>query len=466
MATHTDIEIRVDVANGGCNISPGIYPLNTPLHIELTPNKLYGIATARAAKLYYCYTSTGISGYSEPFKKKSDTPDVWVLDTELSYYYAANDDMFCMVQYEYDRKYAEIKSNLTKCTTNTPDGTYPFQEMTIVLKAYEDCEFHVTPKISYYAYDETQVPWEWRYWDFEFERVSESEYKYTFTPNADNEVYTISAEAVTKTDVTDKYGLIAIYKPNKDILVELSKVRFATPVPKSVKVDNATIVVMTEEYVDTAKYSLSLHKLYFKVPTEIKENICLGPYNTEILCDVIGTDIFTLNIGTIAIAGRHKNIMDYKNTEIQIYLPFIGFVDLQPSDFMDKEITLKYEINVMNGDALAVLYADNQVMLTHNCNAAYEIPYRLNDRENVNTTLNPNTNYLLSEKPFIYVKSYNAAIPNNRLPYNDTKFYAQFNTVHGYTQATEIDFVSVHDYITKTEIDELKQCLENGVFMP
>jgi len=465
MAKYTEIEIQVNITNGNCNISTGVFPLNTPLHIQIQPNKLYGIINEnKPPRLAYVYPATGLAAFSEPFQK-SATADVWELDTNLQYYYAETEDMYCTVKYTYDRKYAEIKNNLVRCETDVPDGAYPFTEQTITLKANENCEFHVTPKISYYAYDETTVPWEWRYWDFEFERISESQYKYTFTPNSDNKIYTVSAEAVAKTDVTDKYGLIALYKPTKDILVQLSKVRFATPKLNSVKVDNAVLYVATEEYVDTAKYMISLRKMYFHIETSIEENICLGPYNTEISCPVIGTDIITLNMGTIAIAGRHQNIMDYKNTDLQIYLPFIGFIDLPPADFMDKAITLKYEINVIDGNALAILYADDEVMKMESCNASYPIPYRLNERENVNTTLQPNTNYLLSEKPFIYVKSYNAAVPDTQIPYHDTKFYAKFSDVHGYTQATEIDFNVVHDYITTSEIDDIKRLLETGVFL-
>lgn len=465
MAKYTEIEIRVKITNGNCNINTAIYPLNTPLHIQIQPNKLYGITNEnKPPVLAYRYAATGIAGFSEPFKL-SDTKDVWILDTELQYYYAGTDDMYCTVNYEYPIKYAEIKNNLIRCSTDKPDDVYEFTEQTITLTADNNCEFHVTPKISYYAYDETVLPWEWKYWDYEFERISESEYKYTFTPNDRNKVYTVSAEAVTKTDITDKYGLIAVYKPTKDILVQLSKVRFATPKLNSVTVDKAVIYVATEEYIDTAMYMVSLRKMYFKIETTIQENICLGPYNTEIECPVIGTDIISLNMGTIAIAGRHQNIMDYKNTDMQMYLPFIGFVDIEPSDFMDKAISLRYEVNIINGDALAVISANNEVMKMINCNASFPIPYRLNDRENVNSQLEPNTNYLLSEKPFVYVKSYNASVPNGQIPYNDTKFYAKFGDVHGYTQATEIDFEVIHDYITTTEIDAIKQLLETGVFL-
>lgn len=461
---YTDVEIRLNITNGGCNIEAGRYTINTPLHIEITPNKLYGTVT-KTPRLYYCYASTGMSAFNQQFTKSEDS-DVWYLDTSLQYYELSSVDMYCKVSCTYEKKYSEIKNNLTRCVSNLPDDVYEIgKEITITLYADENCEFHVTPKISYYDYDKTSTPWKWVYMDFEFERFSESIYRYTFTPNADNDIYTVSAEAVMKTDITDKYGLIAVYKPTKDILVQLSKVRFYKQSPESVKVGGATIVLMNTEYIDTANYAISLRKMYFSIETSVNENICLGPYNTEIPCDVIGSDIITLNMGTIAIAGRYQNIMDYKNTDMQIYLPFIGFVDLSPSDFMDKAITLKYEVNVINGDALAVLYADNEIMKMMNCNASFPVPYRLNDRENVNTTLEPNTNYLLSEKPFIYVKSYNEAIPDSRLPYNDTKFYAKFSDVTGYTQATEIDLTVIHDYITTSEIDEIKQLLNSGVFL-
>lgn len=462
--SYTDVEIKLNITNGGANISAGRYPLNTPLHIELTPNKLYGSGT-KAPKLSYCYASSGYAAFSQTFTE-SDTKDVWVLDTSLQYYALATEDMYCIITYTYEKKYSEIKNNLTRCTTDISDGVYPIgTSITISLNADENCEFHVTPKISYYAYDKTSTPWKWVYMDFEFSHISESSYQYTFTPNKENSIYTVSAEAVSKTDITDKYGLIAAYKPTKDILVDLSKVRFYKRVPESVKVGDATIVLVNDEYVDTAQYMVSLRKMYFQIETSIAENICLGPYNTEIECPVIGTDIITLNMGSIAIAGKYQNVMDYKNTDMQIYLPFIGFMDLEPSDFMDKAISLKYEVNVINGDAVAVLYADNEIMKMWNCNASFPVPYRLNDRENVNSTLEPNTNYLLSEKPFIYVKSYNAAIPDAEIPYNDTKFYSKFSDVHGYTQATEIDLTVIHNYITNTEIENIKQLLENGVFL-
>lgn len=463
--TYTEIEIRVNITNGGSNIVTGTYPLNQKLHIELTPNKLYGAGSKTPLLKWFYKTGGAMAAFSQKFTLSDDTADVWLLDTEMAYYAAVDNAMYCTIAYEYEKKYAEIKNHLTRCSTDVPDGIYPFTETTITITADSGNEFHVAPKISYYAYDETQIPWKWQYFDYDFDRVSESEYKYTFTPNSRNNIYTVSAEAVAKTDVTDKYGLIAVYKPDKEILIELSKARFITPTLNQVKVDNAVIYVASQEYIDTAQYAISLRKMYFKIDTSVVESICLGPYNTEIQCPVIGTDIITLNMGTIAVAGKYNNIMDYNNTDMQVYLPFIGFVDIAPSDFMDKAITLKYEVNIINGDAIAILYANDEVMKMQNCNASYPIPYRLNDRENVNTELSPNTNYLLSEKPFIYVKSYNAALPDTKLPYNTTKFYSKFADVHGYTQATEIDFEVIHDYITKTEIDEIIQLLESGVFL-
>lgn len=466
MATYTDVEIRVKITNGICNIATGRYPLNTPLHIELTPSTgIYGITGATKPYLKWFYTGGGsAAAFSQVFTKSDTHPDKWVLNTEMAYYQASSNDMYCTITYTYNKKYSEVKSNLTHCIASLPDGYYPYEEQNITVTADAGFEFQLEPTISYYVLDKSQIPNKYVYTDFTMNRVSESEYNYTFIPDSHNAKYTVNAVAVAKTDVTDKYGLIALYKPSKDILVELSHVRFASPKLDKVEVDGTVLYVGTDEYIDTAKYMISLRKMYFKINTTIEENICLGPYNTKIMCPVIGTDIVTMDMGSIAIAGRHQNNMDYKNTEMQMYLPFIGFVDLSPSDYMDKEISLKYEINLVDGDALAVLYAEGNVMQTYACNVSYPVPYRLNFRDNVDTELKPNTNYLLSEKPFVYVKSYNATAPDATLPYKDTKFYSKFSDVHGYTEATEIDFEVVHDFITKTEIDEIIDLLKSGVF--
>lgn len=461
MATFTDMKINITVTNGTCNVSSKYFPLDTALNIRIQPNRLYG--SSALPVLNYINKPTGKTVYKETFTA-TDTADVYELNTMLDYSAAKTTEIYGQITYSYSQKYVEIKNNLIQCSTSMPDGLYAITEHTITITADDNCEFNVTPKISYYYQDKTTVPWKLVYGDFEFNKVSDTEYTYTFTADTRNTVYTVNAEAVTKTDITDKYGLIALYKPDKDILMALSKIRFVSPTPKPVDVGTATVYVVAEEYIDTAQYVISLKKFYFNIDTVITENICLGPYNTEIQCPVIGGDIKVLDMGTIAIAGIHQNIMDYDNTELQMYLPFIGFIDLKTADFMDKAINLRYEINIITGDSIAVIYADNKVMLMLHCNVSFEVPYRLNFRDTVNNNLQANTNYLLSEKPFIYVKSYKPAMPNSELPYKDTKYYAHFNEVSGYVEATEIDFSVQHDYITKTEIDEVISLLENGVF--
>ena len=85
MAKYTEIEIRIKITNGTCNIDTAQHPLNTPLHIQIQPNKLYGITnTSKPPKLVYRYASTGIGSFNESFKL-SATADVWELDTELQY---------------------------------------------------------------------------------------------------------------------------------------------------------------------------------------------------------------------------------------------------------------------------------------------------------------------------------------------------------------------------------------------
>lgn len=464
---NTSINITFTITNGSSNVADGSYPLDTPLHIELTPSKYYGITSTTVPKLTYIYDSSGNAAWSESFTQSTENEDVWVLDTSLKYYYAKNTAMHCVVKYSFDEKYCEIVNNLTHCTTDKAAGMYLRSESnTITIKADDGYEFQTAPKISYYAYDKTSLPWKRFYYDFEFTMVSATEYTYTFKADSLNKVYTVSAVAVAKTDVTDKYGLIAVYKPTKDILTQLSKVRFAVPKVTPYKYESTVVVeTVSDEYVDTGKYIISLRKMYFPVPSTETEKIMLGPYTTDIDCPIVGTDTVTLDMGTVQITGKNKNTLDYKNTEMQIYLPFIGLTDIDTADFMDKDVGLKYEVNVITGECLAIITADGEVMKTESGNASFQVPYILNFHETVNNDLKPNSNYLLETKPFIYVKSYNPAAPDTSMPYNDTKFYAQFSTLSGYTQAQEIDFEVVHDYITKTEIDEIISLIENGVFL-
>lgn len=353
--------------------------------------------------------------------------------------------------------YAYVNVSLSNCVCNYPKGEYIDTDTTFEITCENSYEFQITPTISYTIGTNS--------YSDEFNKIDECTYRIT-SKLVKGKYYNIIGEASKKTIITDKYGLITAYRLNIEELRTLSKSRWNKRELNPVSVSGTTIYyVPNDEYIDTAKYVVSLIKLFIPLNTENKDKLYFGPYDMDMDCDIIDNDLLVLNCGTVNIKEFYGNSIDYEYTDIEIYLPYIGFIKLATTDFMNKNVSLSYQVNVINGESLAIISADNNVMATYSCNISVHIPFQLGANEYINTEIAPNNNYLYNENPFIYVKTHCAVNPDDTLPYHDTKFYAVLGTLTGYTEATEIDFEVISDFITKTEIDEIKSLISNGVFL-
>lgn len=65
------------------------------------------------------------------------------------------------------------------------------------------------------------------------------------------------------------------------------------------------------------------------------------------------------DLGNIKIDRYFDNFLDYTNTQIKMFLPFLGDVDLSPSDVMNKTINLKASIDNMTGVVVYKLTDEN-----------------------------------------------------------------------------------------------------------
>lgn len=78
--------------------------------------------------------------------------------------------------------------------------------------------------------------------------------------------------------------------------------------------------------------------------------------------------------GTIHIDEVYGDFRDYEPyTQIQLYIPFCGIVDLKPSVCTGHDITLEEEIEFTTGDILANIYVDNCLYTTINGNCASDM---------------------------------------------------------------------------------------------
>lgn len=85
--------------------------------------------------------------------------------------------------------------------------------------------------------------------------------------------------------------------------------------------------------------------------------------------------------GHLKINPYYKNVNDYTSTSIQVFLPFIGFQELNVSEIMDRWIEVKYYVDYLTGTCVAYVLCsktntDNSgyVMLTKQGNCSVEMP--------------------------------------------------------------------------------------------
>lgn len=82
-----------------------------------------------------------------------------------------------------------------------------------------------------------------------------------------------------------------------------------------------------------------------------------------------------LNMGSITVEPYYNTYLDYSpNTEIEIYLPYKGFVNLSVNDIMGKTLTVKYIMDMFSGAATIVVLADTQVVHISSAQIGINIP--------------------------------------------------------------------------------------------
>ena len=331
------------------------------------------------------------------------------------------------------------------CSCNIEDGTLytKTEEIKVSLTADEGYYFETEPYIYYWASGQlTKI-----YLISEETTDYKTSYNVSFICDKGTDLYLKSTAVVIPT--SDKFGIITIYNPTADELRKIGNVRYH-------------IWRGETQIVDLGNYISSLIKVFVNLPDNLKkQNVVLGGYDTQIPSAVVLNEIVETSCGSVNIRGKYGNVMDYQNSTIEIYLPFIGFQTLEASKVMNQTIKLVYRTNIINGDSLALIYNDNNSLLySFDCNLSFEIPYKTQGAYDSRSKLAIESSYLHGFNPFVrvwYNKPYNSAsisANDDRVAIvgNETGFIScsqVFNTIKATTQE-------------KQAIDRM---LENGIIV-
>lgn len=122
---------------------------------------------------------------------------------------------------------------------------------------------------------------------------------------------------------------------------------------------NNTIEKLQYSVVDLVRgnlkdFVIDCHIIPVMPTTSATENIQIGGYTINNLAHPVTSDYVTINCGSIKVDSCYDGFEDYQ-TEYKLYLPFIGFVDLNPNYVANNYLTLKYRFNVIDGSCIAFL---------------------------------------------------------------------------------------------------------------
>lgn len=99
---------------------------------------------------------------------------------------------------------------------------------------------------------------------------------------------------------------------------------------------------------------IGLHKIFATPATGAEQNIKVGYLDSGVSSKIVTSEYTTIDCGSVNLYEYFGNVFDYAPyTQIRLYLPFIGIVNLDTADAMRGTVSVVYHVDVLNGACLA-----------------------------------------------------------------------------------------------------------------
>jgi hypothetical protein len=346
-----------------------------------------------------------------------------------------------------------IETNFSNCYADPPLPEFlQFGEtLNVTIKANENTAFDTeqsTPNIFYYNEDGYPAS----------KDLTVSADKKTATGSLvlqnDWDNLSVNAQAYPVAVVGQQYGAINVYLVTLDELAEFSGKRFF----KVTGTDPETGMQIYEN-IDLGAYVNKIRRVYTNIGASSTDVIRCGNYNTGVSCHQPAQDKITLDFGTAVVPAHNEDNTDYES-EIQLFLPFAGFVNLN-TDYAGKTIALQYVINVVTGNGVALLSCNGVVFQVEETEPSSEIIY-LSPSTQVKTVGGDDWNEMLyyGLEPYIYCKWYESA-SNGRNNDRQTGILGDFR---GFNVFDDVTPIHTAEMLTE-EQEMIYAALSDGVYI-
>ena len=141
-------------------------------------------------------------------------------------------------------------------------------------------------------------------------------------------------------------GFVALYNPTQSQLSAFSQYLWS----------NDFIENFKKLFSNPMDAIIGLHLIY-ATPSrgDVAEIVC-GYSHSGVMSNTVNSQYIEIDCGSIKVNRYFGNVLDYAPyTKLQVYLPFVGIVDLDTNEIMNGTLNIKYRIDVLTGSCLARL---------------------------------------------------------------------------------------------------------------
>ena len=210
---------------------------------------------------------------------------------------------------------------------------------------------------------------------------------------------------------------------------------------------------------DVTPYINNLIMLPFDVPTGDNSAIVAGNETFTTQLPTVDNNYLTVDVGKIKVDEQYKNGFDYYQVKTRLMLPYTNMIDLDPKHVINQTVSIKYIVNVVNGDTTINLSDNDDIFYSTQVNLASEIPFI--------SSANKGSQYtVINQLKTVFRNSIKQAyiIIEQPTPVLNSDFYPtnEKGTLKGYTGNVKASLLNNMD-INSNELNALQNLLETGV---
>lgn len=210
---------------------------------------------------------------------------------------------------------------------------------------------------------------------------------------------------------------------------------------------------------DVTPYINNLIMLPFNVPTGEKSTIVAGNETFTTQLPTVDNNYLTVDLGKIKVDEQYKNGFDYYQVKTRLMLPYTNMIELDPKHVINQTISIKYIVNVVNGDTTINLSNNDDLFYSNQVNLASEIPF-------ISSATKGSQYTVINQLKTVFRNSIKQAyiIIEQPTPVLNSDFYPtnEKGTLKGYTGNVKASLLNNMD-INSNELNALQNLLETGV---